>query len=428
MSLESYALEAPSRRARLTPEKKRNDAAATIPRRAIPYLTGGFHGGMLTPDERKKLVGEVSRFAFDATSPEALACTVMKPLHRLVDASASVLYRINDQGNMLPLGGSLMDGAALAYSRECYAIDPLQAAMRSENPWVFRTERSADAWQEYLDGPVYRDLCRHAEVHSYLHVRLVDCDHGTNGMYAMMLAHSERQAPFGTQDELDLIEVLPTLEAAIRRTTRAGGRQGSLLAIEAALDSSRRPSVVMDARGGLLWASKRARRLLGWDRGRQGLVPNALREGALELGALVAGKRPSARPTRTIQLVGLDGEHVAVEFRTAQTEAGLPVIVAELDLASQPSAADLAKRFNLTTAQANVLASLADGCSDRSIGERHSISLATVRSHIGQILSKLGVESRLQAALLAARCPSSASENDDDDDVELPLRPRGPDA
>jgi len=50
-----------------------------------------------------------------------------------------------------------------------------------------------------------------------------------------------------------------------------------------------------------------------------------------------------------------------------------------------------------------VLESVAEGLSDKEIARRLSVSHETVRTHMVNILGKLGVESRLQALLLAVR-------------------------
>lgn len=55
----------------------------------------------------------------------------------------------------------------------------------------------------------------------------------------------------------------------------------------------------------------------------------------------------------------------------------------------------------LSEREREVLALLAQGLSNREIGERLSITEKTVKSHVGGVLSKLGVHSRTQAALVA---------------------------
>ncbi len=57
----------------------------------------------------------------------------------------------------------------------------------------------------------------------------------------------------------------------------------------------------------------------------------------------------------------------------------------------------------LTRREREVLGALAEGLSDRQIGQRLNVSHETVRTHMANLLGKLGVQSRLQAVLFAAR-------------------------
>ncbi|MBW3632177.1 MAG: response regulator transcription factor, partial [Chloroflexi bacterium] len=57
----------------------------------------------------------------------------------------------------------------------------------------------------------------------------------------------------------------------------------------------------------------------------------------------------------------------------------------------------------LTTREREVLAALADGLDNKAIAERLFISPDTARAHVVKVLGKLGVESRLQAAIFAIR-------------------------
>ncbi len=65
----------------------------------------------------------------------------------------------------------------------------------------------------------------------------------------------------------------------------------------------------------------------------------------------------------------------------------------------------LAQRFGLTTAQARVLELLAEGRSNRQIGELLGLSEGTVKIHVSAIMKALGVSNRSEAALLASRKP-----------------------
>ena len=57
----------------------------------------------------------------------------------------------------------------------------------------------------------------------------------------------------------------------------------------------------------------------------------------------------------------------------------------------------------LTRREQEVLASLARGERPRQIAEKLGVSQATVRNHVGHILAKLGVHSRLEAVLYASQ-------------------------
>lgn len=63
----------------------------------------------------------------------------------------------------------------------------------------------------------------------------------------------------------------------------------------------------------------------------------------------------------------------------------------------------LAQRFGLTAAQARVLELLAEGRSNRQIGELLGLSEGTVKIHVSAIMKAMGVSNRSEAALMASR-------------------------
>lgn len=75
-----------------------------------------------------------------------------------------------------------------------------------------------------------------------------------------------------------------------------------------------------------------------------------------------------------------------------------------LRLAGQERERDEAKQMTLarlTPRERQVLGTLRDGLDNRAIGDRLFISPETARTHVVKLLSKLNVESRLQAAIFA---------------------------
>jgi DNA-binding CsgD family transcriptional regulator len=65
--------------------------------------------------------------------------------------------------------------------------------------------------------------------------------------------------------------------------------------------------------------------------------------------------------------------------------------------------------FGLTARERDVLALVAQGRTNREVGERLFISQKTVGVHVGNILSKLAVSGRVEAATVAIRLGLTAS-------------------
>jgi two-component system response regulator DevR len=102
------------------------------------------------------------------------------------------------------------------------------------------------------------------------------------------------------------------------------------------------------------------------------------------------------------------GEIVAAVRRLARGESIHPPdeLIALLRLASQRQAADSAARAalgRLTAREREILQELARGYSDKEIARKLGVSVNTVAAHMVNLLGKLGVDSRLQAVLLAIK-------------------------
>ena len=136
--------------------------------------------------------------------------------------------------------------------------------------------------------------------------------------------------------------------------------------------------------------------------GAQVLVVTACADRAVHAHAIVVGAAGVLhKSARTGQIVDAIRRLHAGESLLSPQEA-----IAMFRLAEHQRARDQAPQAALdllTSRECDVLGLLAEGLHDKEIAERLTISERTVRVHMVNLLDKLGVESRLQALVLAVR-------------------------
>ena len=83
----------------------------------------------------------------------------------------------------------------------------------------------------------------------------------------------------------------------------------------------------------------------------------------------------------------------------------------DLDAPGDQEVSDLVRRLGrLTPQQMRVLMMLSEGLLNKQIAYALSVSEATIKAHVSAILQKLGVESRTQAVIAAARIGMARSQ------------------
>ncbi|MFC5285570.1 LuxR C-terminal-related transcriptional regulator [Actinokineospora guangxiensis] len=127
--------------------------------------------------------------------------------------------------------------------------------------------------------------------------------------------------------------------------------------------------------------------------------------------AIATETRVGARPYRVLSEIGLAGvlaeadpaRALALARSAAVTARGLAMTPALRDAERLITAITTRTRANtgLTAREREVLALLAAGAQNRAIAERLVLSERTVESHVGNVLAKLGVANRAQAATWA---------------------------
>ena len=121
---------------------------------------------------------------------------------------------------------------------------------------------------------------------------------------------------------------------------------------------------------------------------------------------VVMAAPPAPRPARPAGPAGHAAPHPrdggAPEREGNRPPGGVPGAVHSPDLPERDLHAELLLR-SLSDRERQVLHLLARGYSNRRIAEACYLSLNTVRTHVQNVLVKLGVHSKLEAAALAVR-------------------------
>jgi DNA-binding CsgD family transcriptional regulator len=150
------------------------------------------------------------------------------------------------------------------------------------------------------------------------------------------------------------------------------------------------------------------------------LAACSIRTGDPELGARMLGAAdatleatgfglPLAMQTLYGEAIELAKVALGPERFAAARTAGRGMKIADLvdatvaPVRSPLTCADAAHNSTLTAREREVLALLAEGQSNREIGEALFISAATAKAHVANILNKLGLSSRTAAAAYAHR-------------------------
>ena len=354
---------------------------------------------MLTPAEKESLTSEILRATFEAVVLEDVSSRVLPLIDRLLDTSTSLLYTCNERREIVPLAGNMSESVPF-YSQHYFSTDPLQKVLQGFNPWMLHGS-SMPNWKEYLASSAYHECATQQGIDNFIHLRLKDCGMYNTGMVGIMVARTFRQPDFDERERLLVGTLLPPLEAFVCRNERLAHRLKAQPFVEALLEVDQHPTVVLDSRGGFLWASQRADVLLGITVNGRKKVPEALGKAASELGALLRDKCNSSAPSAAVGVPRKGGPPVHAQLRLVRTQNGAPFVVAELDDPEvSPRLAEIAAHHRLTKTETQVLRLLSLGLTDRQIGSHLFVTPATIHTHVNHILRKLDVNSRIQAVLI----------------------------
>ena len=191
--------------------------------------------------------------------------------------------------------------------------------------------------------------------------------------------------------------VLPLLEDldAMKKLLEDLSRRAR--AMQVVLDRLPVAALVLDAEGSLLAMNTAAKTQFGGPAITSAVLRAARRalKGDEESASTV---EDPLRQGGTLRLVAAD---VAEEHAAGPTEKPSVVFVVSNDSPPPVDEGDLVARFELTRAEASVVALVAHGLANREVGEEMGVSIETVRSHLASAFRKTGARNRAGLAALA---------------------------
>lgn len=176
--------------------------------------------------------------------------------------------------------------------------------------------------------------------------------------------------------------------------------------ITGALEELPVPSFVLDREGVIRWVNEAAREERGDTSGRhwaEVVRQTETREAEDVLRQILCSGEPAEL---SIELRDADGNFAPREVSAAPLrEGGAVVGLFGVSVPAQPTGArpEVPEQSRLTQRQLEVLQLLAEGKSTAQIADELVLSKTTVRNHIAHLLANLGVHTRVQAVIMAAR-------------------------
>lgn len=351
---------------------------------------------------REKLIGRVVGAAAEALTLEEIGRDALPAFEQLVGTGKALLYCSKENQPLIPIAGA--SECLPEYGAEFAPDDPLQHSLSRESPPIFAATRCRE-WENFRKREGLVEFYDRWDITWLMHLRLSEASHMQPGYVAVVCGRATKQEDFSTADLDAAAAVLPALSAAVRRAGRMAIRLNSAAAVEALFEREKSRAVLaLDLDGRPLWMSSRAESLLQGYLGTRRRLPDPLLDMVRRFARLARGTDSEREPLPPFQitLTGEAGESLEGEAYLARTASGDPFVTVDFGGAqAPPNLCELARTRGLTRTETEILSDLIAGQADAEIAGKRFVSIATVRTHVSRVLSKLGVRSRLQAVAQA---------------------------
>ncbi len=356
-----------------------------------------------------EIFDEIARAASEAETLGDLNAVAVPLLERALGAHLTAVVQFGDDGIPRFLAGNLNACNPELYFDRYFADDPVTRAIHRLNPPILITDDSV-APHDFEKSAAFNEYYSDRDVGRILCARMLTPEFHVPGSGLMGFFRSRSQPEYSVKEVRALARVLPAIESVARRGRRAEREVRARSVMSALLEQGDpQPRLAIDRWGNVLWISEGAERLLGAFLGARRTLPAELVDAARRLAAFAADDARLEDVKFSAEVRTPGGGDLDAAIRVGRTVSGEPFVVADLRERAPASIQERIEYGRLTRAESNVLECLRLGLSNAEIARRLFVSVPTVKTHVHRILQKLGVSSRLQAALVAYVPPDEPS-------------------
>lgn len=342
--------------------------------------------------------------ASEAISLEELAAAPATHLVESLGACNAIVFGFRPDGRQFGVGPMGAQAMSEYVEGGYFRDDPHdrvgrrdQAPIRIASDLFDRGElHRSRAFKEFFTG---------ANVEYTANCRLTDSGFGEPGTVCVLLMQQIGKPDFTPTHRAMMETALPSFQSAVRRYQRIQSSLNGSKMLETILETLiGDPIVLFDKEGHAVWRSNSARELVDLSNRAPHPLTDSLRREARKLAATTDDPRAGRSSRYAIEMPGNGDRTIeAADMLLARDAPGNTYVVARLRQGKTDSVKTglIAERYGLTPTESVILADIAEGHSNQEIADRRKVSLETARTHVHRVLQKLGVSSRVKAAMMA---------------------------
>jgi DNA-binding CsgD family transcriptional regulator len=342
--------------------------------------------------------------AAEAISLDELEAAPVRQLAHSVNACSAILFGFGPDGKQFGVGTGGAQAMREYVEGGYFRDDPHDRIGRRDHATVRIASDLIDR-KELHRSRAFKEFFTGANVDYTANCRLSASGFGEPGAVCVLVMQQIGKPDFTQAHRAMMERAMPAFQSAVRRHQRIQSSLNSGKMLETILETLiGDPVVLFDKQGHAVWRSNRAREIVELSNGAAHPLSDSLRREARKLAASTDDPRAGRSSRYAVEMPGNGNRSIeAADLLLARDAPGNTYVVARLRQSKTDAVKGslIAEHYGLTPTESTILGDIAEGCSNQEIADRRKVSLETARTHVHRVLQKLGVSSRVKAAMMA---------------------------